>query len=91
MHRRTLMLGAAGIASILCASLMLSQPAAARPYCEYRAYDPGGKLMADGRAWAAKTKWACNRARRRCNRELERKRRHGKAGRGGCVRMEQAR
>lgn len=80
----------AGVASILGASLMMGQPAEARPYCYYVARDPGGKIMADGYAWAAKQSWACNRARRRCNRELERKRRHGKAGRGSCVRIEQA-
>lgn len=81
----------AGVATILAASVMMTQPAVARPYCYYIAHDPGGKVMADGYAWAAKQSWACNRARRRCNRELERKRRHGKAGRGSCVRAEEAR
>jgi len=87
MHWRFLTLGAAGVASILSANILLSQPVEARPACMYIARDPGGNIMADGNAWAAKKKWACNRARRRCNRELERKRRHGKAGRGSCNRV----
>lgn len=87
MLLRTITLGAAGIASIMAASLLLSQPAAARPACMYIARDPSGKIMADGHAWAAKKSWACNRAERRCNRELNRKRRQGKAGRGRCLRV----
>lgn len=88
MYWRTMTLAAARVASILSASVIISQPAAARPYCYYIARDPTGKIMADGYAWAAKQSWACNRAQRRCNRELERKRRHGKAGRGSCARAE---
>lgn len=87
MNWRFITLGTAGIASILGANLMLSQPVEARPACMYIARDFSGKIMADGDAWAAKKSWACNRARRRCNRELERKRRHGKAGRGSCERV----
>jgi hypothetical protein len=87
MFYRTMILGAAAIASIAGTNLMLSQPAEARPACYYIARDPLGNIMADGHAWAAKKKWACNRAERRCKRELERKRRHGKAGRGSCQRV----
>jgi hypothetical protein len=82
-----MMLGAAAIASIACTNLILSQPAEARPACMYIARDPLGNIMADGHAWAAKKSWACNRAERRCNRELERKRRQGKGGRGSCRRV----
>jgi len=82
-----MMLGAAAIASMVGTNLILSQPAEARPACMYIARDPLGNIMADGHAWAAKKSWACNRAQRRCNRELERKRRQGKAGRGSCVRV----
>ena len=81
------MLGAAAIAAISGANLMASQPAEARPSCLYYAVDASGKVMADGHAWAAKKSWACNRAERRCKRELERKRRQGKAGRGSCRRI----
>lgn len=84
-------LAAAGIASIVATSVIMSGPAEARPYCLYIARDPLGNIMADGHAWAAKRSWACNRARRRCNRELERKRRHNRAGRGSCMRAEEAR
>ena len=84
---RTVALGAAGLASIVTASLLMSQPVEARPACMYIARDPSGKTMADGHAWAAKKSWACNRAKRRCNRELNRKRRQGKAGRGSCKKV----
>lgn len=87
MSWRTMMLGAAAVASLVGTNLMMSQPAEARPACYYIARDPSGNMMADGHAWAAKKSWACNRAERRCNRELERKRRHGKAGRGSCRRV----
>ena len=87
MFFRTTILAAAAIASVAGGNLMLSQPAEARPACLYYAIDASGKVMADGHAWAAKKKWACNRAERRCKRELERKRRQGKAGRGSCKRV----
>ncbi len=87
MPWRTMMLGAAALASLVGSNLIMSQPAEARPACYYIARDPGGNMMADGHAWAAKKSWACNRAERRCNRELERKRRQGKAGRGSCMRV----
>lgn len=87
MNRRFLALSAACLVSVIGQSILLSAPAEARPSCYYIARDPLGSMMADGHAWAAKKSWACNRAERRCNRELERKRRHGKAGRGSCVRV----
>jgi hypothetical protein len=87
MFWRTLVLGAVGMASVLGTSLVMSEPASARPACMYIARDPMGNIMADGHAWAIKKSWACNRAQRRCNRELERKRRQGKAGRGHCARV----
>lgn len=55
--------------------------------CVYMAHNPSGQMMADGWAYALKQSRACNRAERRCKRELERKRRHGKAGRGHCQRI----
>jgi hypothetical protein len=87
MKWRILALGALANASILGANFAATQPAEARPACMYIARDPAGNIMADGNAWAMKKSWACNRAERRCNRELERKRRHGKAGRGRCNRV----
>lgn len=87
MPWRTLMLGAAALSAIVGSNLMTSQPAEARPACYYIARDPSGNMMADGHAWAAKMSRACNRAERRCKRELERKRRQGKAGRGSCMRV----
>lgn len=87
MGLRLIMLGVLGLASALGANVLASSPAEARPACMYIARDPAGNIMADGYAWAMKKSWACNRAERRCNRELERKRRHGKAGRGRCTRV----
>jgi 3-hydroxy-3-methylglutaryl CoA synthase len=81
------MLGAGAIAALVGSNLIMTQPAEARSSCYYIAHDPAGKMMADGHATAAKKSWACNRAERRCKRELERKRRHGKAGRGSCMRV----
>lgn len=87
MPWKSMILGAAGLASLISVNVMSSHPVEARPACLYYARDPLGNIMADGHAWAAKKSWACNRAERRCKRELERKRRHGKAGRGSCQRV----
>lgn len=87
MPWRTMMLGAAAIASIVGTNLMMSQRAQARPAGYTLARDPLGNMMADGHAWAEKKSRACNRAERRCKRELERKRRQGKTGRGSCMRV----
>jgi hypothetical protein len=86
MNRRR-MLGATAVALALGASLMLSQPAAARDYCEYRALDSFGKVVASGHGSAVKMSWACNRAERRCKRNLKGKGRPFK----GCHRVGQAR
>lgn len=61
----------------------LTTPAEARTRCVYMGHNPStGHMIADGWAKAAKKSWACNRARRRCNRELERKRRKRQVPRG---------
>ena len=87
MHWRMLALAGAGVATVLSTNLVTSQPAEARSRCVYMAHDPSGRTMANGWATASRMSWACDRARRRCNRELERKRRRGEAGRGSCHRM----
>ena len=57
---------------------MTVAPAQARRECYFVAKDPAtGKKIADGYATAIKKKWACNRAERRCERELKRKKRKG--------------
>ena len=56
--------------------------------CTYIAHNWAGYPMAVGTGSALKKSWACNRARRRCNRQLEWKRRRGQAGRGSCGRIE---
>jgi hypothetical protein len=76
---------------MLSAIVMMSHPAVARPYCYYIARDSDAKIIADGYAWAAKQSRACERAHRRCNRELHRKIRRGKADGARCARAEEAR
>ena len=87
MQGQSLKLAAVAVASLLSANLVMSSPAEARKRCVYMAHNPSGHMMADGWAKARKLSRACKRARRRCNRELKRKRRRGKAGRGGCVKI----
>lgn len=68
-------------------AIAMAEPAYARKRCVYMAHDPfTGRMIADGWAKAIKKSWACNRARRRCNRELERKRRRGHVPRGAKCR-----
>ena len=57
----------------------LSAPAeAGRKQCVYMAHNPwNGHMVADGWAKASRLSKACDRARRRCNRELNRERRNG--------------
>ncbi len=70
-----------GAAMTSCVSLltMLAVPAHAhQSACVFTAREPfSGKIVAEGSAFAAKQKWACNRAERRCKRELKRKKRKG--------------
>lgn len=40
--------------------------------CAYAAYDANGDIVSIGTAKAAKKKWACNQARRKCNRARDR-------------------
>ena len=47
--------------------------------CYYKAFDPSGRyLNIRGVGHAAKQSWACNRARRKCNRRLDRALKSGK-------------
>lgn len=88
MKTKTLTLSAVAIATLTAASLMMAAPASAkRKQCVFMAWNPSGHMMADGWAKAKKLSKACKRAKKRCNRELNRKRKHGKAGRGGCKKV----
>lgn len=83
MFKQAIMLSA--VAVIGATSLIsASTPAeAGRKRCVFMAHNPTtGHMIADGWAKAFKKSKACDRARRRCNRELNRKRRKGKVGRG---------
>lgn len=58
--------------------------------CYYVAYDMNKNHFVES-AIALKMSKACDRARRQCNRQLERWRKQGKVARGsGCVRMSEA-
>lgn len=62
---------------------------AKRKRCTYGAHQftPTDKFLFTERGSAVKQSWACNRARRQCNRRLERMRRQGKVGRARCERL----
>ena len=88
MNKKFLTFSSVAIASLIGASLIMATPASAkRKRCVYMAWNPAGHAMADGWAKAKKLSKACKRAKKRCNRELSRKRKHGKAGRGGCKKV----
>ena len=64
---------------------------AGRKSCTYQAYDRFAnrtvhQIKGEGRA--AKKSWACNRARRKCQRALRKAWDRGLAQRAGCVRFE---
>jgi hypothetical protein len=71
---------AVGGATFLCAGLTGPAQAAG---CYYGVYQVGrGMIGIDGSGHAAKHEWACNRARRECNRRLERARKNAQLPRG---------
>ncbi len=77
--------GAAMVAAAV--SLSASMPAHALKNCSYRAVDNGHHII-DGSATARKLSTACSRARRRCNRKVDRAHRRGEFGRtSGCHRL----
>lgn len=87
MTRLPIRFGALALAALAASFAAVPSAEAGTKRCVYMAHDQTGKMIADGWADAFKLDKACDRARRRCNRELERKRRKGKVGRGGCSRM----
>ncbi len=89
MTHNVIKLSSVAIVALTAASLMMTTSASAkRKRCVYYAWNVNNnQVMADGWAKAKKLSRACKRAKRRCNRELERKRRQGKAGRGSCVKV----
>lgn len=80
---------ALGAIALGLVSLTGAAPAQAAT-CYYVAYDMRGNLFTEaGRA--GKMSNACDRARRQCNRQLERWSKRGKVARGaGCARMKEA-
>lgn len=80
---------AVGALALGASSLMTAAPAHAAT-CYYVAYDSSKNLFVEaGRA--SKMSKACDRARRQCNRQLERWQKRGKVGRGsGCALMREA-
>ena len=77
LRRMHLSLGAAAFLGF-AALAVTTTPAHARKDCYFIAHDPAtGHKIADGYGTAVKKKWACNRAERRCKRELKRRKRQG--------------
>jgi hypothetical protein len=80
-----------GIAVVGAALSYNPAPAeAGRKSCLYQAYDRFAKRTVHqikGHATAARQSWACNRARRRCLRDLRKAWDRGMAQRAGCVRF----
>jgi hypothetical protein len=66
--------------------VVVEQAQAKRKLCTKVAHQftPTDKILFVEYGRAAKQSWACNRARRQCNRKLERMRRQGKVGRARC-------
>lgn len=66
----------------------ISAPASARVGCAYTATDIHGHVVAAYGSHRKKTSVACDRARRQCNRKMNRERRKKKFGRShGCKRV----
>ncbi|MDA4846404.1 hypothetical protein [Hoeflea poritis] len=83
-HCLKLALSAAIAASVFAGSAGYAHAS----YCEYRASDTK-RIVARGGANARKMSTACKRARRECNRRLDRETRKGKVGRGAVCRRVQ--
>ena len=87
-----LLMTLAAMSTFIVSVAISAQPAeAGRKSCVYRGYDRFTKLVAagvSGHAKAAKKKWACNRAKRKCLRSLRKAWKHGGAQRASCVRFE---
>ena len=86
MKKHSLLI-AAGVVINASALTGTTSPAHAS-YCEYRASDTH-RIVATGGANARKMGTACKRARRKCNRRLDREMRKGKVGRGATCRRVQ--
>lgn len=73
-------------AALISAALFTaSSSTASAAYCSYGAVDNAGHHFTEGAYHRKKKSIACKRARRQCNRILERKQRKGKFGRSvGC-------
>lgn len=76
------------IVTLMAATPLVSAPAHARAYCVYAAEDISGNRLAAAGTHRKKMSTACDRARRQCNRKLDRKHRQGKFGRThGCLKI----
>ncbi|MEM7777471.1 MAG: hypothetical protein AAF732_17880 [Pseudomonadota bacterium] len=70
-------------AALLAASMLALAPvpASAKAYCVYSLEDISGNRVSAAGTHRKKMSTACDRARRQCNRQLERKRKRGQFGR----------
>lgn len=87
MLHKTLTLAALLVASGIVSIASTSPAEAGRKGCYYLARDTfSNAKVADGYAKAFSQSTACSRARNRCERELKRKTKQGKVGRGvNCI------
>lgn len=80
--KRFLTLAAGAALGMTIFNVSLSSPAEAKT-CYYGIWQDGrGMIGTDGVGNSAKMSWACNRARRECNRKLDRARKKGTLPRG---------
>ncbi|MGH1352973.1 MAG: hypothetical protein ACRBBN_19525 [Methyloligellaceae bacterium] len=87
MFKKLVALGAVAMVGGIMMIASSNPAEAGRKRCVFMAHNPfNGHMIADGWAKAIKKSTACKRAKRRCNRELNRKRRQGKSARGAVCR-----
>jgi hypothetical protein len=77
MTKAGLIVGAATISGLTILTMSAVPAEARRAACIFTARAASGEIVAQGAAFAAKAKWACNRAERECKRKLRRKKRKG--------------
>ena len=90
MHSKHIPYALTALAVLVGSNVVLVDHAQAkRKRCVYSAHQftPTDKGLFTEYGRAVKMSWACNRARRRCNRKLDRWRRQGKVGRARCIRL----
>lgn len=85
MHSRSKFVAMPAIGAALLAAVLTAPAHAAN--CKYGIWQDGkGMIGIDASSYASRKKWACDRARRKCKRKLDRAKRNGKLPRGASSR-----